>query len=310
MPEHDETQKNEAEETKSALDALSQEKKEEVDDNPDPTPRQTYSETERRAMEHGWLPKDDFKGDPERWVTAHQFLDRVLYMDKISVQNKQLEELKHMNKALMDMMKEQQVSEKERKAEKILKLKRAAIEEGNVDQAEKYEEQFHKIVGDKVYNHQAEVVGQADKGMDNKDKFTLEERRVINQFFARNANWYNKVTPMNEAMMAFAIAREREIALTQPQLPLAERLELTEKQTKIEFPQVFDNQNRTRAKAVESNTHNSRNISASPNKNKITYKELPTEVKKVIDEMASYNTNLDKDKYAQELLDKGYIAYE
>lgn len=40
----------------------------------EPTPEQLQEETEAKNI--GWAPKDQYKGDPEKWVDAHTFLER------------------------------------------------------------------------------------------------------------------------------------------------------------------------------------------------------------------------------------------
>ena len=47
----------------------------EVPNTPEDAPQISYEEKRARAM--GWRPKEEFKGDPDKWVDAAQFADNA-----------------------------------------------------------------------------------------------------------------------------------------------------------------------------------------------------------------------------------------
>ncbi len=66
---------------------------------------QTPRDFEAEARSHGWTPKDDFKGDPTRWVDAETFIKRAdevmpLLKKKTQNQDREIAELKRMVKKL------------------------------------------------------------------------------------------------------------------------------------------------------------------------------------------------------------------
>lgn len=48
---------------------------------------------EEAARAKGWVPQEEWEGNPEDWRTAKEFIDRSSFFDKINSQNKQIREL-------------------------------------------------------------------------------------------------------------------------------------------------------------------------------------------------------------------------
>ena len=58
------------------------------------------SDVERQAEEDGWVPKDKYRGDPEKWVSAEEFVERGKHINrilqaKLKRQEKEMEELRN-----------------------------------------------------------------------------------------------------------------------------------------------------------------------------------------------------------------------
>ena len=49
---------------------------------------------EQRAMESGWVPQDQWEGDPDAWRPAKEYLDRGELFTKIETQNKTIKEMR------------------------------------------------------------------------------------------------------------------------------------------------------------------------------------------------------------------------
>jgi len=54
----------------------------------------TLTAAEEKAMEQGWVPQDQWEGDPEQWRPAKEFLDRGELFKKIEDQNRTIKEFK------------------------------------------------------------------------------------------------------------------------------------------------------------------------------------------------------------------------
>jgi hypothetical protein len=71
----------------------------EVADNDTEQQSQAPRDFEAEAKQHGWTPKDEFKGDPSRWVDAETFVTRAdevmpLLKKKTEVQDREIAALK------------------------------------------------------------------------------------------------------------------------------------------------------------------------------------------------------------------------
>jgi len=49
---------------------------------------------QEKAMAEGWRPKEEYQGDPEKWVDAAEFLRRGELFSKIELQSKEIKQLK------------------------------------------------------------------------------------------------------------------------------------------------------------------------------------------------------------------------
>ena len=57
-------------------------------------PAPELSPTEQKAMEAGWVPQDQWEGDPDQWRPAKEFVDRGELFKKIEDQNRTIKEFK------------------------------------------------------------------------------------------------------------------------------------------------------------------------------------------------------------------------
>jgi len=95
-----------------------------------------YTEEESRAMEHGWSPKDQWKGDPDDWVNARSFIKRGELFGKIRSlerdRDSMRQEFKQATSAMRDILKKTKETEYNRAVKELKERKRTALEEGEV----------------------------------------------------------------------------------------------------------------------------------------------------------------------------------
>lgn len=104
-----------------------------------------YSADETLAMDNGWKPKDQYKGDLSKWVPADEFNRRGELFNKIEFQNK---ELKEMRKALKEIVDHQSSVREQAYQEAIRTLKEQkaqAVEEGDSKAFLKVEQQEEQL---------------------------------------------------------------------------------------------------------------------------------------------------------------------
>jgi hypothetical protein len=206
-----------------------------VDDNtPAPTDdAPKLSAAEEKAMEQGWVPQDQWDGDPEQWRPAKEFLDRGELFKKIEDQNRTIKEFKRALDDLKGHHSKTREVEYARALEALKMQKQSAIEEGDGAAVIKLDDQI-----DLVKDEQQRLKQQSNQPTED----------IINPEFA---NWVdkNKWYETSEPMKAYADALGRNLAASG--LSPSAVLQEVEKQVKLEFPNKFTNPNRNKPGSVE-----------------------------------------------------------
>lgn len=191
------------------------------------------SPVELKAMEQGWVPQDQWEGDPADWRPAKEFVDRGELFKKI-------DDLKRDNKALRQGHEElvkhhlqvRQLAYKEA-LETLRAQKKAALEEGDAAAV---------VAIDEKIDETKEAIRESNRPV------PVSSNQVDEQFstWVNKNSWYNS----EKAMKAFAdeVARE---AVMGGVTNKEEILEAVEKAVKKEFPHKFENPKRNAPGAVE-----------------------------------------------------------
>lgn len=192
-----------------------------------------YTEAEQRAMESGWVPKDEWQGDPEAWRPAKEYLDRGELFQKIETQNRTIKEVK---KALDDLRAHHKSVRETEYARAIAELKAAkleALQDNDAATVMKIDDQIDLVKGEQ------------DKLKSQPTQTVEAEVNPVFQNWVEANKWYEKDQPMR----AYADALGRELAYRgmSPEQVLKE----VEKQVRTEFPNKFRNPNRDKPGAVE-----------------------------------------------------------
>jgi hypothetical protein len=205
-----------------------------------PAPEDTtvqLSAAEEKAMEQGWVPQDQWDGDPEQWRPAKEFLDRGELFKKIEDQNRTIKEFKRALDDLKGHHSKTREVEYARALEALKMQKQSAIEEGDGAAVIKLDDQI-----DLVKDEQQRLKYQNNQP-------TAE---AVNPEFS---NWVdkNKWYETSEPMKAYADALGRNLAASG--LSPSAVLQEVEKQVKLEFPNKFTNPNRNKPGAVEGSSN-------------------------------------------------------
>jgi len=252
-----------------------------------------YTEVEKEALAQGWLPKDQFEGDQENWRPAKEYIKRGKLLDKINRQNQEIEILKASNDEILRLLKKQLVNSNQTQLDTILKKKQEAIENANVEEAQKYEEEYYKLLKD------TESFDVSKKPQQSQNiSFQAQ------QFLDRNSNWFNK----NDEMTKYAIAMDAFYVQQYPEWEEDRRLLAVENEVKRKYTEKFNNTT-IRSPMVEPKTP------PKPHKRTVLYEDLAPKVQKVIDSMikAANHGQIPKgsrEKYVQQALKSGGIRYE
>lgn len=196
----------------------------------------TGNEVEARSG--GWVPKEEYHGDENKWVDADEFVRRGPLFKKIDTQTRELKEVK---KAL-DQLKAHHANVKEtafKEALDTLKAqKREAFVDGDPDKIIEIDEK----IADTKEEQRRYAASRVEEVRQN-----VQTDAVHPEFAAwTNRNtWYESSKPMR----AFADALG--VELGGKGLSPSEVLKEVEKQVKEEFPNKFRNPNRDKAGSVE-----------------------------------------------------------
>jgi hypothetical protein len=94
---------------------------------------QVANKYEEQARQQGWVPKDEWDGDPEDWTDAKEFVRRGELFSKISSQSGEIKEMKKAMAALVEHHNKVKETEFKRALEYLKQQKKAALEEGDAD---------------------------------------------------------------------------------------------------------------------------------------------------------------------------------
>ena len=200
----------------------------------DTTPQHT--ETELKAMESGWVPKEEYNGEEHKWVDAGEFLRRGELFKKIEDQSKQLKDVRN---ALNEMKKlHSQVREVEykRALDALKAQKKQALEDGDADAVIAADERID-LVKEQVKQLQSEPTDVVQTTGDAHPEFVA---------WVDQNSWYKSSAPMK----AFADALGEELARA-GNSP-SEVLRKVAAEVRKEFPNKFRNPNQDRGNTVES----------------------------------------------------------
>lgn len=195
------------------------------------------SANEVEARTAGWVPKEEYSGDENKWVDADEFIRRGPLFEKI---NSTSRELKEVRKAL-DQLKVHHASVKETAYKEALAdlkaQKREAFIEGDPDKIIDIDDQIATV-------KEQQRAFDAGRKAEVEDAATGEIHPEFAAWTNRNA-WYTSSKPMK------AWADTLGIELRQSGLSPSEVLKRVETEVKKEFPNKFTNPNRANASAVE-----------------------------------------------------------
>lgn len=185
---------------------------------PEPT------EHEKRAMEKGWVPKDQWSGDPDTWRPAKDYLDRGELIGKIMAQGRQLEELRQAVTFLSEKEKKQFVAGYERAIEETKAQRNAFLREGEVLEAAELDDKLDMLKEQAREAKQA-IRSQAAPPGPSQTFISWAERNT----------WYNG----RDHVSKFADDKGDEFKRANPSSTESEMLEYVEREVKKEYAHKF-----------------------------------------------------------------------
>lgn len=219
----------------------------------------TPSPVEEKAREGGWVPKEEWTGDPDKWRPAREFVDRGELFSKIDSMGKELKEAKKTLKMMQEHHSKVKESEYNRAVADLKALQKQHLEEGNSDGYLETTE----LLTDLRAEQKARAVIQETVPAANEPHPSFVEWQNKN-------DWYSKDKEMHDYADAIGLG----YAQQHPELEPEEVLKYVSTQVRGRFRERFVNPNRAKPSVVEGT-----NNTATPKKTSI---ELTEEERKVM----------------------------
>lgn len=251
------------------------------------------NEAETKATRLGWVPKDEFKGDPDRWRPAEEFLERgerilpLVLKDNDRLHKRlgdveaMLRETKEASKELLEFStKSEQRAYERAKAEIQSKIEAAAAtaDPNAVRQGMRELDELN-----------AEHVKPAPK----KDESAPVVADPVIQDWMAKEEWFTKSAVLN----TYATDVFGELERSAPGMSKSELLAETKKRTMEKFPEKFGiNPKREEAAAVASPSGQT----ATVRRDKRTYDNLPADAKRACDKFVKTISGYTREQYCKD----------
>ena len=206
---------------------------------PEATPEREFSSIEIKAIEQGWIPKEEFDGDESEFIDAPEFVRRGELFGKIEKQSKELKAVRQALEALSAHHSKVKEMEYERALKTLKDARRQATVEGDHERALALEDKIDEVKAEKeqLSREAAATAVQEPEG------YTPE----FQSWVSRN-EWYET----NKVMRATADTLGKQL-YNEGHSP-AEVLKLVEQEIRKEFAHKFSSPASKRPMAVEATT--------------------------------------------------------
>lgn len=197
----------------------------------------TESSIEDQARADGWVPLEEFKGNPDNWADAKEFVRVGKIIKARDEKNlrleKELKELKQITKTLL---------ESTQKAEKIAYEKAAKDLESKLARAKEIgdvEEAFD------IAKQQQELELKAQRELQ-KQNNSFKDSPEFQSFLPKN-NWVIATDRVSKAMQKVATEMSMEFAKANPGCTWEDELNYIHSEIRKEFPDQFKNESKSKS---------------------------------------------------------------
>jgi hypothetical protein len=214
-----------------------------ITDAPDTTPVEPQDQIaaappvdtyEDQARTQGWVPKEEWSGDPEKWRPAKEFAERGELFGKIDTMGRELKETRKALQMLQSHHQQVKESEFKRAVDELKALQKQHLEAGNSDG---YLETSELLTDLKAEQKAREVTAEVQGNQPHPDFVA----------WTRKEKWYGADIEMHD----YADAVGLRYAQANPGLDPHEVLEHVSKQVRNRFKEKFINPNRAKPSPVE-----------------------------------------------------------
>ncbi len=252
------------------------------------TEQPTYTDEEIQAMDHGWAPKEEWKGDESDWVSAKEFNRRGELFGKI----RNLERDRETNRQAMQHMKDLLAKAKETEYNRALKElkaeKKVAAEEGETGKMLEIDDQIEELKNDHTEFVQTAQAVPVEPAQTNEAFIAWQQKN----------HWYTEDADMRN----FADTAGMTFANANPGASPDQVFAAVDKQMRRAYPEKFSNPKRTSTSKVESTTTGGKS-----SKSKYSSKDLNDQQRDIMRTMTRSGV-MTEEEYINELVRIGEIG--
>lgn len=204
-----------------------------VDTTPEPSGEQVqereYSPVELKAIDQGWIPKEEFDGDEAEFIDAPEFVRRGELFRKIETQSKELKAVRNALEAFKQHHSKVKEAEYNRALKSLQDARKQAFVDGEHDRAFAIEEKIDEIKLEKESIVKEAAPVQVDDG-----EYTAQF-----QSWVEKNSWYENNRVMRKAADALGLELHNE------GMTPTEVLKAVEREIKKEFKHKFEVPNKS-----------------------------------------------------------------
>jgi len=149
---------------------------------------------EDQARQQGWVPFDEWNGDPKEWRPADVFLERGEYFRTMKSQKRQIESLTNQMNELVNMQNKIRSDERQKTISELKRQKAEAMENQDFQRVMDIDEELDR-------NKEEEIKEKYDNSStssnENSEQLSTTEQELVDNWLSKN-DWYNKDEELRE----------------------------------------------------------------------------------------------------------------
>lgn len=204
-------------------------KEEQVIDGKDEASEVGYSELELKALSHGWIPPEEYKGDPDEYVEAKEFIARGSFFKKIERQNAEINKLKQIVNTMSETLSRAEQLAYDKAMKDIQAQKAQARQYLDMDTYDALVEKEKELISNPQMAQPVKAAQQPTNPLETPEGME----------FMQNNSWLSRNDDVAEKMKIHATMLVQKVARENPNQNLSEVLNYVHKEIRREYPQEF-----------------------------------------------------------------------
>lgn len=250
---------------------------------------------EQEAKNMGWSPKENWRGDPDKWIPADKFVERgknllPILQERLDRQTQEITELRGTIKQFGDHHKKALQDQKDAAIAQLKKARQEAFE--NRDAAA-FEEADEKLAAART---QGVTDGGASTNGQDPNAQTVFSPEQYEAWKSENT-WYQQ----DQTLEKYADAVAPFVRDTNPHLRGKEFLDAVTKEVMTRHPEKFNNPNRDAPNAVSDGGSEYKG----PSREQKSFVDLPADAKVQCDRFVKEGLYQTREQYVQEYFNQG-----